>query len=772
MGQDQVMDGFTIGTCNLEETIFNLYKEGEMGHKTRMSQSQKSTAIIREQSKNKRQKLQALEGKNKSPAIAGDSGQYQFMLNDVTSEFDPLLMGREGSRIFSEMSKSDGIVGGILLAYMNLILSCNWTLDEIKDITPEEQKVKDILYEWTFEQNNFEPTLDAILKMLPIGFSCFNKYYTQFNYENQFYMMPVLLERLQKSIWRIDYEKEIIEQVTSKGSLAEIPFKDLVFFTFRKEGNDLRGVSLLRQAYYDFKDKTIVKQIAKKGITRELLGLPIGRVPANVRNDDPAYTAFADLLEMLSSRDYLETDDSIILPQGYELEMFKTDFKIDSIKDFLTYYDSSMAISVLAQFILLGQQGKGGSYSLGSDQSDFFLDGLQYIIDYIEGQYTKHILQPTVRGNWENVDESKFKLRGLNLNKKASEEFAKTLQTLIASGVIKVQTNDEKKIREMYDLPEIDEKERAEKEEDEKPPEDEPTPESDADEEEDMPEDEEEQTENSLMDMKPIDIVTFWKTGKQRDAYIDQEVAALTKYSKASLQIISEKLLSAIRWQLKKNSPQSKGLKDIKLNQSAVASYKKNMGQKLSAITLKSWNNAKEKSKPHLEKLAVNPGDLPSKTLTSFIINQSDLVVEGQTEAMRTKGLHIANTASTKGYGLDQTLAQVEAGMDDFIASGNNAELANMTSITQATSYGEMAYYKSIDDNIWGYKFENVSPKTNICQNLVGEGYHKNSAAMEQISPPLHFRCKSYFEPIYKDNEKPEFDDYIPAPSIMKERTM
>jgi phage gp29-like protein len=760
-----------------------------------MTAQNNDAQILGRQSRRQKEKIRAFKESKSSRSLAmtGDSGLYQFQANDITSEFDPLLIGRLGNIEFSEMSKSDGVVSGFLSAYKNLILSCNWTLDEIKDITPEEQKVYDVLSNWLFKKNNFEPSLNTILRMLEHGFSCFNKYYTPFTYENNKFMMPVLLERIQKSIRRIDYEKQYIEQITSRNSLVEIDFKDLVFFTFRKEGEDLRGVSLLRQAYYAYKDKKEVSQVAKKGIFREMLGLPTVKVPPSVHVDSPEYQALEELMDSVSSRDSADVDDSLIIPNTYELDFWNGDFKISEIITFLNYYDSQMAISVLAQFILLGQQGKGGSYSLGSDQSNFFMDGLQFIVDYIEDQYTKEVIEPSIKSNWANVDATKFRLRGLNLNKQASKEFAEIIKLWIDSGLLKVQIEDEKQIREMYGLSEINEKERA-KQENEKQNAPVPPIDPNAPKAEDVPPDDEEPEdveegieENSLQscgcgDCSPeielstneVEIVEFWKTGKQRDQYLEDQVKSLTKFSKASLQIIADKLIAAMRWQMKKNPTNlAKGLKDIKLNQNAVASYKRNMGQKLSEITLKSWNVSKEKAAPHLKALmATNPGDLPTKALTSFILNQTELSLDKQLTNMKDLALLSANTATTKGYGLEQTLAQVDDNMDSFIDNANQVELANFTSVSQAVSYGQLQYYKSIEDNIWGYRFENVSPKTQLCSNLVGKVYRNGSSAMEQISPPLHFRCKSYFEPIYKDLEKPVYDDYIPPPSILKEKTM
>ena len=116
-------------------------------------------AIFKTQNKKKRNAKALLEKSKAVPNLIGDSGLKSLKLTDVTSEFDPLLLGREGSIKFSEMSKSDGIVSGILSAYKNLILSCNWTLQEIEDITPEEQTVMDTIHNWFFTKIILNPHL-------------------------------------------------------------------------------------------------------------------------------------------------------------------------------------------------------------------------------------------------------------------------------------------------------------------------------------------------------------------------------------------------------------------------------------------------------------------------------------------------------------------------------------------------------------------------------------------------------------------------------------
>ncbi len=83
-----------------------------------------------------------------------------------------------------------------------------------------------------------------------------------------------------------------------------------------------------------------------------------------------------------------------------------------------------------------------------------------------------------------------------------------------------------------------------------------------------------------------------------------------------------------------------------------------------------------------------------------------------------------------------------------------------------------MQYYKSIEDDLWGYRFANDVPETEICKSLKGKTYAKDSSELDIIQPPLHFRCDSFLVPIYKSEKKPEIDNFIPSDSILKQKTI
>ena len=477
-----------------------------------------------------------------------DSGLARYYSNDVTNEIDSCLQGQAGAIAFKRMSRNDSIVGGILKSYENPIQSANWSIEEISDATPRELEVSEMLNKWFFQRNDFGTLLSQILGMLPIGFSLFEKYYISSEINGNKCMMPVLAERLQQSIRRIDYKEEYVEQIATEGGFVNIPFDDLLFFTFRQSGQDRRGTSLLRQAYYDFLSKKEIKKAGTKGIIRAMIGLVMGTVPKDVNAESQMFEDFNDLIIDLGERDYNGLSDSAIKQEGYEIDILNSSFDLNAMKDYIAYLDSSMTMSVLTQFITLGQSGGGGSYSLGRDSSDMLLDGLGYIIDYIEKTFSQNIIHETVAMNWPDVEPEKFNLVGNNLNKKNSKEFAETLKVLIDSGIIKVDPDDEVKIRKMYDLPDVNllEREKVEESKEEKQEEDEPTK------EENSQLEQEQDQEESSDDKEVVKLSENWKTPKQRRAYKNQETGKLTKFTRASLQLIEDEFLKSSEKTIKK----------------------------------------------------------------------------------------------------------------------------------------------------------------------------------------------------------------------------
>ncbi len=701
-----------------------------------------------------------------------DSGLSRYYTDDVSAELNSCLQGQAGSIAFKKMSREDSIIGGILRSYENPIMSAGWRIGEVQDGSEVELEIVKVLETWFFKRMNFQTLLGQILGMLPMGFSLFEKFYTMQEIEGKKYMLPILAERVQTSIRRIDYAQEIVEQNATKGGLVEMPFNDLVFFTFRKCGNDRRGTSLLRQAYSDFVSKREIKAAGTKGIIRSMIGLVLGTMPENLDPSSEAAAEFASMIDDLARRDFNGISDSAIKTTGYEIEILNSTFNLEAMKNYIAYLDSSMTMSVLSQFITLGQSGGGGSYSLGRDSSDMLLDGLGYIIDLIEQTFSQEVIHPLVAMNWAGVDATKFTLSANNLDKKNSKEFAETIKVLIDSGIIKVQQDDEAKIRKMYDLPEINEEEREEAEDELVQ-----QAESEKDDEEEQPAVEEEKDENNSQEEneeKEEEIIKLsenWTNAKERRKFKEQEAEKLNKFTRASLQLIADEFSKAVRRQLNKGTIEAQGLKDLKINN--IGAYKKRLGQKIAGVVNQSWKNAVKNARSKIKLSEIAPSELADKVLTAFVLNLADSTAENQISDLRNKAILTANTALTKGLPVNNAMALVDKSMDEYIDAKNKIDVGNELAVVQAMNFGERQYYKTIENDLWGYRFANDVPETDLCRSLVGKTYPLNSAELDLITPPLHFRCDSFLVPIYKKEEaKPEFDNFVPAPEIMKEKNI
>ena len=148
-------------------------------------------------------------------------------------------------------------------------------------------------------------------------------------------------------------------------------------------------------------------------------------------------------------------------------------------------------------------------------------------------------------------------------------------------------------------------------------------------------------------------------------------------------------------------------------------------------------------------------------------------MTEKQVNDMREVAILTANTNATKGLPINNNMAMVEAKLDAYISNANVIDGGNELAIVQSMNYGEMQYYKSIENDLWGYRFANDLPETDICKSSVGKTYAVGSSELDIMQPPLHYRCDSFLVPIYKSEEsKPQIDNYVPAPSILKQKTI
>lgn len=675
----------------------------------------------------------------------GDAGYSEgASINDYSVEYLGELQGASGSVRLRQMAKSDPIASMMLRVHKNPILSASWDIDLPDDATDQEKIISDIIVDILFggSGSKWDLLLSQILTMMEYGFSLFERYYTPYRYNGNLYMVPTIEQRMPVSVSEILFDDKKIRQWTNKKGTVDISFDDLIFFTLNQQGNDLRGESLLRGAYTCYKHKRAYKEWLGIGIQRSATGIPSMEVPKDCAVDSADYLAVEALLKNITAHE----EAYMIFKEGYKFNVFDLKFNSDAVQKAIDNCNTEMALSVLAQFVMLGQMGNGGAYALSRDQSDYFLDGLAYIISYICGKVNNEFIDKFIDVNFQDTVESgRIKLTGRNLNKKAGIELANTLNTLKGSGFLRPTTQDEIMLRNNLEMPELTLEDLALREE----------------------------LINSPATVPPSPPVKLSEKSERtaRQKYIDAANKEMADFMQANLMLMKDRLLANVEAVLNRGTVEIQGLKNIDVSS---AKYLKGLQMKLAAIAQESWTRAKKSAKVNSVKLAeLDPKKIASKPLLQFVLNQSVGIVDKQSAAMLNRAIMTASTGPLKGLSVEQTMLNVDKAIDEYISSSGVIVDGSLIVVGTA-NFGEKQFYDEIKDELWGYRFVAVDDDvtSEICQWYNGKTFSVNSPEMSIAAPPLHPNCRSYLEPIYKSEDQVDIDDVVAPPSVMEGKTI
>lgn len=199
--------------------------------------------------------------------------------------------------------------------------------------------------------------------------------------------------------WEIDREDgrlrgmHQMDPSSGKGSVF-IPWEKMLLFRTTTERNSPEGRSVLRNIYRPWFFKRRIEEIEAIGIERDLAGLPIAYVPYQMMSGAATEEEQAALTEIKKIVRNIKRDEQegVVFPMAidpesgqkmYELSLLSTggsrQFDTDKI---IARYDQRIAMTVLADFILLGHE-QVGSFSLGQTKADLFTSALEAWLDTV-----------------------------------------------------------------------------------------------------------------------------------------------------------------------------------------------------------------------------------------------------------------------------------------------------------------------------------------------------------------------------------------------------
>jgi hypothetical protein len=310
----------------------------------------------------KKASLPPLVDKGRDIKFAG--GLYQ-------DEFLTIIKGAKALKTYREMRDNDATISAILLAYENMLRSCVWS------VSGKYGKANKMIAS-NFARLNWMDTLGDILTMLAYGFSILEINYIidpsgKIGWGRWAYRPQASLER-----WEYD-PNNLVTSVVQRVDMATltIPLTKCLHFKAGSSGNSPEGRSLLRGAVRSWFYKKAYEEILGAGVEKDLVGFPTLQPPEGIDFGDKEFEDEKEWAEKFLGSLRVDSLAGATIPSGWKFELVPSPGKRQyDVLSIIEYYDKRIALSMLAQFILLGME-RIGSYGLAKSQTELFYDGLE-----------------------------------------------------------------------------------------------------------------------------------------------------------------------------------------------------------------------------------------------------------------------------------------------------------------------------------------------------------------------------------------------------------
>jgi hypothetical protein len=390
-------------------------------------------------------------------------------------EFLKELQGRKGISAYREMSENDDICGSILFAIELLIRQASWTVQPAGN-TAKDQEAVDFIYSAMDDmQDTWTDTISEILSFLTFGWSAHELVYKRrigkhrdprlnSKYDDGLIGWMKLPIRSQETLWEWLYDDAdnligMAQMPPPDYGIINIPIEKLLLFRTKSRKGNPEGRSILRNAYRSWYFKRRIQEVEGIGVERDLAGFPVLTAPDGTDIwdiDDEEMVAVHAAAENIVQRIRRDSLEGLCKPAGWTLELLSTggrrQFDTNAI---IERYDTRIAMTVLADFVLLGHQ-QVGSFALSSDKTHLFAMAVGTYLDIIceafnnkaiptlidlNGEHFKGITAyPTLEhGDVEDVD---------------IEKMGEYIKKLTGVGVLVPDDGIEDYVREIVGLPE------------------------------------------------------------------------------------------------------------------------------------------------------------------------------------------------------------------------------------------------------------------------------------------------------------------------------
>lgn len=336
----------------------------------------------------------------------GASG-LNVLAGRINEEFLPQLSGDKAITVWREMGENDSYTGALLYGLLHTVLRVDWTIDL------NEAAVGDGDFLESARNDMSHPWRDVVaegMTMAQYGWSWLETVYKlrqgpdaspQSDYDDQRLGWRKMPLRSQNTRWQWSIDEEggieaLIQRISSSDytqlRTAEIPIEKSLLFRTTHHKNNPEGRSVLRSGYRAWFFRKRIEEIEAIGIERDLAGLPVISIPAEMLHPSAPDDMKAAVEEFKRMGRNIRNDKQsfVLMPMEYDPdtngEMYKFELastngrRLFDTTQIINRWAAAQLMSIMADVMMLGHEAVG-SLALSRTKAQLFTAGVQAMVD-------------------------------------------------------------------------------------------------------------------------------------------------------------------------------------------------------------------------------------------------------------------------------------------------------------------------------------------------------------------------------------------------------
>ena len=397
---------------------------------------------------------------------------------------EPLLKlkGRRAMKEFREMYDNDAVVGGVVRLATEMVAQTEWSMEAAGTDPATDEKAKFICETSLRDmQSTWQEFIDEVMTMGVFGHAFMEMWFKkrlgdhdlkEFNsrHADGFYGIANIALRAQESLerWNLADDGDILGMWQRPAPSYDVRYIDMhraVLFRTSSAKNNPEGRAWLRPGWRSWWICKRMQELEGIGIERDVAGYPDFQVPLEYFLEGATADQVAMLAEIKTMVERVRQDKyaGIVRPSELNNEAKPTGFKFGLIQggsrnagvfgEIIKRYESRVAVSMLGEVVLIGQDGVG-SLALSQTKRSMLAGALGAVLRRIEDVLNRHVFPRLVRANGL-PGASAPKLKFEDIETADVLAFSQAIGALVSGGVLTPDTAVETYVRDYLNLPPI-----------------------------------------------------------------------------------------------------------------------------------------------------------------------------------------------------------------------------------------------------------------------------------------------------------------------------